>query len=111
MVVAQTLADAEPHLAQHNLEANRARIALQGRHHALDEHVALVLGVNKSGGNEESDDALLFVDVEPLSGSLERADVAAQAAEHNVWRPGSQRMSGGAGVKQSKRVNFVSEIG
>ncbi len=111
VVVAKALTDAEPQLAQHGLESNRTRAALKGRHGTLDEHVALMLGVVESGGNQESHDALLFVDVEPLGGSLERADVAAQAAEHNVMRPGPQRTSMGAGVQQSQRVKFVSEIG
>lgn len=99
MVVAQALADAEQHLAHDNPEANSARIPLKSWHHNLHENVAFELSVNKSGRNEESDDALLFVNVELLSSSLEGAKITTQAAEHNVGRHWHQRRSRGTGMQ------------
>jgi len=111
VILAQTGPNTEPHFAHNSLECNRARIALQGRHHALQQHVAFVLGVVERGGNEESNHALLLVHVEPLRFSLERANIATQAAAHNVGGPGSQCGSGRAGMRRGKRVNLVRQMG
>jgi hypothetical protein len=87
VIVAQTCANTEAHLAHNSFEGNGARISLKGRHDALHEHVAFVLGVVESGRNEESNHALLLVHIQPLRFSLERADIATQAAAHNVGGP------------------------
>jgi hypothetical protein len=91
VIITQSFANAKAHLAQDDFKSDSARIALHSRQDALDENVSLVLRVVKRGGNKEPNNALLFIEVEPLRMSSERTNVAVQTAQNETLGPGLER--------------------
>jgi hypothetical protein len=80
VILAQAFSNAEAHLTQDCLESRTPRIALEGRHDVFDENVSLVLRVVKCRRDKESDNSLIFIDVEPFWMLFKSTNVATQAA-------------------------------
>jgi hypothetical protein len=80
VILAQAFSNAEAHFAQDRLESRTPRIALEGGHDVFDENVSLVLRVVKCRRNKESNNSLIFIDIEPFWMLFKSTNVATQAA-------------------------------
>jgi hypothetical protein len=80
VIIGQTFANAEAHFTQDHLESRTPRIALEGRHDALDENVSLVLRVVECRRSKESENFLLFISIKSFWMRFKCANVTTQAA-------------------------------
>jgi hypothetical protein len=94
VILAQAFSNAEAHFAQDRLESETPRIALEGRHDALDESVSLVLRVVECRRNKESENFLHFIGIEPFWVLFKCTNVTTQATENEILRPAEECRGG-----------------